>query len=179
MRKLPMNLPNKITLARIALIPIYLALMAIDARWSAWAAAAVFAVASLTDLVDGMIARKLGLVTDFGKFMDPIADKLLVLLPFILFVKTSGGMIDVWAVIIMVAREITVSGFRLVAARRKVVIAADWSGKLKTTLQMLAVLMLTLGLGQGWYVAWAAAALSAYSGIEIIIRHRVVLEEAL
>lgn len=177
MTKLPMNLPNKITLARIAMIPVYLVLMAINAPWSTWVAAVVFAIASLTDMLDGMIARKYGLVTDFGKFMDPIADKLLVLLPFILLVTKTGGTIDVWAVIIMVAREITVSGFRLIAVRRDIVIAADWSGKLKTTLQILSVLMLTLGIQQGWYVAWAAAVLSAYSGIEIIVRNRSVLEE--
>ncbi len=176
MSKLPMNLPNRITLVRIALIPVYLLLMAILPEGPNWPAAVIFAVASASDFLDGSIARKRGLVTDFGKFMDPIADKLLVLLPMILL-AAQGGRIDVWAVIIMVAREIVVSGFRLVAVTKGVVIAADWSGKIKTVIQMVAVLLLTLHLPLGWQATWLAAILSAYSGIEILVRNRKVLEE--
>lgn len=176
MSKLPMNLPNKITIVRILLIPLYLVLLTVLPRGFNWPAAVVFAIASLTDMLDGQIARRRGLVTDFGKFMDPIADKLLVLLPMILMTAT-GGVIDEWAVMIMVAREIAVSGFRLVAVTKGIVIPAEWSGKLKTTIQMLAVLLLTLDISFGWYVAWAGALLSAYSGIEIIVRNRKVLEE--
>jgi len=177
MSKLPMNLANKITITRIFLIPVYFVLMGIGGNAFRYAAAAVFAIASFTDLLDGQIARKRGLVTDFGKFMDPIADKLLVLLPFILLAAQEGGTIDLWAVLIMVAREITVSGFRLVAVTRNIVVSADWSGKIKTVVQMCSVLLLTLGFAWGWYLAWASALLSLYSGIEIIVRNRQVLEE--
>lgn len=176
MSKIPFNLPNRITIARILMIPLYLALMAAGAPLYNWLAAAVFALASVTDLLDGRLARSRNEVTNFGKFMDPIADKLLVLLPMILFC-TKGDLISVWAVLIMVAREIIVSGFRLVAAGKGNVIAAGWPGKIKTTVQMLAVLLLTVDLRIGWYVAWAAAILSAYSGIEILVRNRKMLEE--
>ncbi len=174
--RLPMNLPNRITIARILLIPVYLVLMAVIRTPRNIPAAAVFLIASVTDLLDGQIARKRGLVTDFGKFMDPIADKLLVLLPMILLVST-GGAIDVWAVVIMVAREIIVSGFRLVAVSKGIVIAADWSGKIKTVSQIVAVLLLTLDFSLGWYAAWFAAILSAWSGVEILVKNRRVLEE--
>lgn len=176
MSKLPMNLPNRITIARILLIPVYLLLMCIGLGFPNWPAAVVFAVAAASDFADGWIARKRGLVTDFGKFMDPIADKLLVLMPMILLMPT-GGTLEMWAVMVMVAREIVVSGFRLVAAGKGVVISADWSGKIKTVAQMFAVLLLTLGIGAGWYLAYAAALISAYSGIEIVWKNRRVLEE--
>ncbi len=177
MSKIPMNLPNRITILRILMIPLYLVLMALHTEVSIWLAAIVFALAALSDYIDGNLARKRGEVTDFGKFMDPIADKLLVLLPMILLCST-GGAIDVWAVLIMVAREIIVSGFRLIAAGKGVVIAADKSGKLKTVVQIVAVLMLTLSIPYAWIVVWVATALSAYSGAEIVLRNRKVLEES-
>lgn len=178
MSKLPMNLPNRITIGRILLIPVYLLLLAWIPWEVNWPAAIVFAIASGTDWLDGQIARKRGLVTDFGKFMDPIADKLLVLLPMI-YLSAAGGLIDVWAVMIMVAREIIVSGFRLIAVRKADnVIAAGWAGKIKTTVQMVAVLLLTLGFHQiGWWAAWIATALSVYSGVQILYHNRAVLEE--
>lgn len=176
MSKLPMNLPNKITLLRIAMIPVYLILMAIGTETTKWLAVIVFALAALTDLLDGQLARRRGEVTDFGKFMDPIADKLLVLLPLIMLVQ-DGGTIDMWAVMIMVAREIIVSGFRLVAVTKGTVIAAGWTGKVKTVVQIIGVLLLTAGEPVGWYVTWAAAVLSAYSGVEIIVKNKSVLEE--
>lgn len=176
MSKLPMNLPNRITIGRILLIPVYLVLMAAMDTPCNWPAAIVFVVAAASDMLDGYLARSRGQVTDFGKFMDPIADKLLVLLPLI-WLMPKGGTLDVWAVMIMVGREIIVSGFRLVASTKGVVIAADRWGKLKTMSQMLAVLLLTLGVHLGWYVAWLSAALSAYSGAVLIVRHRHVLEE--
>lgn len=177
MSKLPMNLPNKITIARILMIPLYLLLMALGPQGPNWWAALVFAVAGITDWLDGNLARKRGEVTDFGKFMDPIADKLLVLLPLIQLLY-MGAPVSVWAVIIMVAREIIVSGFRLVAVQKGTVIAAGWTGKVKTTVQIIAVLMLTLQLPLAGLVTWAAALLSLYSGAEIIIKNRAMLEEA-
>ncbi|MDR0898245.1 MAG: CDP-diacylglycerol--glycerol-3-phosphate 3-phosphatidyltransferase [Oscillospiraceae bacterium] len=177
MNKLPMNLPNRITIARMLLIPLVLLLLALESIGFRIAAAAVFALASLTDWVDGAIARKRGLVTDFGKFMDPIADKLLVLLPFIWFCR-DAAMGGVWAVMLMVAREIAVGGFRMVAAGKGAVIAAGQSGKIKTVVQIIAVLALMLGLSSlGWLIAWVAAALSAVSGVEIFLKNRRVLEE--
>lgn len=176
MSKLPMNLPNRITIARILMIPLYLLLVALLPLGFNWPAALVFAIAALTDMLDGQLARKRNEVTDFGKFMDPIADKLLVLLPMILLLD-KGAHIDAWAIMIMVGREIVVSGFRLVASRKGTVIAADWSGKIKTVTQIIAVLLLTLNISLGWYVTWAAALISLYSGIEMIVRNKSVLEE--
>lgn len=177
MNKLPLNLPNRITLTRILMIPLYLILMTMGRSGANWPAAIVFALACATDWLDGQIARRNGMVTDFGKFIDPIADKLLVLLPMI-YLSARGGVIDVWAVMIMVAREIIVSGFRLVAVTQGTVIAAGWTGKVKTAVQMLAVLLLTLGLdGPGWWAAWLGALLSLFSGAEILFKNRAVLEE--
>lgn len=168
-----MNLPNRITLARIAMIPLVLLLMALTWRIPA---GIVFILAALTDQLDGYLARKRGEITDFGKFMDPIADKLLVLLPMI-YLCREGGALDAWAVLIMVAREIVVGGFRLVAVTKGVVIAAGVSGKIKTIVQMVAAGTLILGMDFGWYIAWVGALLSAYSGAEILIKNRRVLEE--
>lgn len=176
MSKIPMNLPNRITLSRIALIPVVLVLMAMKTDTCLWIAAGLFLLAAFTDFLDGRLARQRGEITDFGKFMDPIADKLLVLLPLILLVW-MGADVSVWAVLIMVAREIIVSGFRLVAVGQGNVIAAGWSGKLKTLVQIGAVALLIVDLPFGYYAAWIAAALSAYSGIEILLRNRSVLED--
>ena len=173
-----MNLPNRITLSRILMIPVLLVLMAGDSEAYRLAAAAVFGVAALTDFVDGLLARRRQEVTDFGRFIDPIADKLLVLLPLIMLCWQRAD-VSVAAVLIMLAREIIVSGFRLVAAGRGSIIAAEWSGKIKTLLQLLAVLLLILRLPYGYHAAWLAAILSAYSGVEILVRNRAVLEEAL
>ncbi len=175
MSKVPMNLPNRITIARILMIPLYLLLISLDI--SRWIPAAVFGLAAISDFVDGTLARRRGEVTDFGKFMDPIADKLLVLLPMILLCAW-GYPIDVWAVMLMVAREIVVSGFRMVAVTKGKVIAAGPSGKLKTVVQIFAVLMLTLDIPMAWHACWLSALLSLYSGGEILLRNRQILEES-
>ena len=130
-----MNLPNKLTLLRICLIPVCLALWALGQPvWSA----AVFALAAATDFLDGHIARKRGIVTVFGKFADPVADKILVLTAMIFL--CGDGRIPAWAVCLVAARELTVDGLRLVAAGTGKVIAAGWLGKIKTTLQFFCVL---------------------------------------
>ncbi len=139
-----MNLPNKLTLLRIALVPIYLILLAIRAPFTLWLALIVFIAAALTDLFDGRIARSRGLVTNFGKFMDPIADKLLVIPALILMVQQ--GLVSAWICILFVAREFIISGVRMVAAEKGVVIAAGIWGKLKTVLQIIAVALLTVNL---------------------------------
>jgi CDP-diacylglycerol--glycerol-3-phosphate 3-phosphatidyltransferase len=140
-----MNLPNKLTLFRVILIPFFLvALMVPAIPGGKWVAVGIFAIASLTDLLDGKIARKYNLVTDFGKFMDPLADKLLVCSAMIALIDLNR--IPAWVVIIIIAREFIISGFRLVAADNGIVIAASYWGKFKTTFQMLMVILLILNL---------------------------------
>jgi len=131
-----MNLPNKITIFRVILIPVFLVLLYIDAiPGNKWLALAVFIIASLSDMVDGKIARKYNLVTDFGKFMDPLADKLLVSSAMIALIEL--GRIPAWIVIVIISREFIISGFRLVAADNGIVIAAGWWGKVKTAVTMV------------------------------------------
>ena len=140
-----MNLPNKLTMFRVILIPFFVLFMLADVTaYDKWIALAVFIIASLTDLLDGYIARKYNLVTNFGKFMDPLADKLLVCSALICLVALSR--IPAWIVIVIIAREFIISGFRLIAAEKGKVIAASMWGKWKTTFQMvmLCVKMLVL-----------------------------------
>ncbi len=139
-----MNLPNKLTIFRICLIPPFLVFL----YWSFghgannWVAAAIFILASLTDMLDGHIARKYGLITNFGKFMDPLADKLLV--DSALIALCELGRIPGWIVIIIIGREFIISGFRLVASDKGNVIAASWWGKVKTICQMIATILLII-----------------------------------
>lgn len=182
-----LNLPNKLTLLRMALVPVYLVLIAFGFDWPALI---VFAIASLTDLFDGKIARKYNLVTNFGKFMDPIADKLLTHTAFIML--CGMGRLNVVACIIFIAREFVVSGLRLVAVEQGHVIAAGMSGKIKTVLQMILALVLTvlpslvalanqlLGIGGVLAVivnllVLAAAAMTLYSMVEYVWQNRAVL----
>ena len=148
-----LNLPNKLTLLRIALVPVYLVLLSMGFNWLALI---VFAAASLTDMLDGKIARKYNLITNFGKFMDPIADKLLTHTAFIML--CAMGRLNVVACIIFIAREFVVSGLRLVAVEQGHVIAAGMSGNLLTDIVML-----------------AAAALTLYSMVEYVWQNRAVL----
>ncbi|MCD8120212.1 MAG: CDP-diacylglycerol--glycerol-3-phosphate 3-phosphatidyltransferase [Lachnospiraceae bacterium] len=136
-----MNLPNKLTMFRVALIPFFVAFMLIPFGDGAnrYVAVAIFIIASLTDLADGKIARKYNLITDFGKFMDPLADKLLVCSALICL---SGNSIPVWIVIVIISREFIISGFRLIASDQGIVLAASWWGKCKTTAQMIMVILL-------------------------------------
>ena len=167
-----LNLPNKLTLLRIVLVPVYLVLMGVGLDVPALL---VFIAASLTDLLDGRIARSRNLVTSFGKFMDPIADKLLTHTACIML--TAMGRLHVAACIIFVAREFVVSGLRLVAVEQGHVIAAGMSGKIKTVLQMALVMVLTVmqpGL-LGDLLAFAAAFMTLYSMVEYIWQNRAVL----
>jgi CDP-diacylglycerol--glycerol-3-phosphate 3-phosphatidyltransferase len=136
-----MNLPNKLTMCRIFMIPLYLVFLYLG--WNI-PALIVFVAASLTDLADGKIARSRGLITNFGKFMDPLADKLLTCSAMIAMVDL--GRLEGWAVIIIIAREFTISGFRLVAASNNVVIAANYWGKWKTVFQMAMIILLTAAI---------------------------------
>ena len=137
-----MNLPNKLTIARIALIPVLVILMYVEGPVAQYAAAAVFALASFTDFLDGHIARSQGIVTDLGKFLDPIADKLLVLSCYIMLVWQ--GLLPAFVVILILARELCVDGLRLIAVTKGKVIAAGKLGKLKTVSQNVRALWLQL-----------------------------------
>lgn len=132
-----MNLPNKLTLSRVIMVPFFVVLILLVPKflYFKWIALAIFIIASLTDLLDGKIARKYNLVTNFGKFTDPLADKLLVCS--VLIAMSSLGVIPAWITIVIIAREFIISGFRLIAAEKGVVIAASMWGKWKTTFQMV------------------------------------------
>ena len=136
-----MNLPNKLTVLRVLMIPFFVLFALVDLvpGCSHYIAVAIFIIASLTDLLDGKIARKYNLVTDFGKFMDPLADKLLVCSALICLV--SMDRLPAWMVIVIISREFIISGFRLVASDNGVVIAASYWGKFKTTFQMLMIIV--------------------------------------
>lgn len=140
-----MNLPNKLTILRMIMIPFFLvALMVPGIPGGKWIALALFCLASLTDMLDGKIARKYNLITDFGKFMDPLADKLLVCSAMIALIDLDR--IPAWVVIVIIAREFIISGFRLVAADNGIVIAASYWGKFKTTFQMIAVILMIFNI---------------------------------
>ena len=142
-----MNLPNKLTLLRVVLIPVFVVLLLLEGGQNDTlriAALIVFCFASFTDFLDGQIARLNNLVTTFGKFMDPLADKLLVCSALICMIEL--GQLPSWYVITVIAREFIISGFRLVAADNGIVIAASWWGKFKTTFQMLTVILLILNI---------------------------------
>ena len=142
-----MNLPNKLTILRIIMIPFFVLFMLLDGGVSQtyrYIAAVIFTVASFTDLLDGKIARKYNLVTNFGKFMDPLADKLLVCSGLICFVGL--GQLPAWFVIIIISREFIISGFRLVASDNGVVIAASYWGKFKTVSQMIMSVLLIVNI---------------------------------
>ena len=152
-----MNLPNKLTLIRVAMIPVFILFFYLHFTAHYFVALAVFALASFTDMLDGMIARKYKLVTNLGKFLDPIADKVLVLSAFVVFLTvpaTFTANLGSWAIIVagcgvaaILAREIIISGFRMVSAKAEKVIAADNIGKYKTVTQYISIIVLLIGLG--------------------------------
>lgn len=177
-----MNLPNKLTVLRVCLIPFFVWFTLVDLvpGYSKYIAVLIFIVASLTDLLDGKIARKYNLVTNFGKFMDPLADKLLVCAALICLVST--GLIPAWMVIIIISREFIISGFRLVASDNGVVIAASYWGKFKTTFQMLMIIVLLLDFGGifdliGQILTWIALILTIVSLIDYLIKNKHVILE--
>ncbi len=176
-----MNLPNKLTIYRVILIPFFIIFLLIPiTSYDKWIALAIFIVASLTDLLDGKIARKYNLVTNFGKFMDPLADKLLVCSALICLIELNK--IPSWMVIIIIAREFIISGFRLVAADNGVVIAASYWGKFKTTFQMVAVCLLIADLEMlnviTQIILWIAVVLTVVSLIDYLIKNKNVMKES-
>jgi CDP-diacylglycerol--glycerol-3-phosphate 3-phosphatidyltransferase len=180
-----MNLPNKLTMFRVVLIPFFVFFLL--APWfegyGNYIALAIFIVASLTDMLDGKIARKYNLVTNFGKFMDPLADKLLVCSALICLIELD--LLPSWIVIIIIAREFIISGFRLIASDNGIVIAASYWGKFKTVFQMLMVIVLILNQylensilhTLGVILIVAATALTIVSLIDYIWKNKDVLKE--
>ncbi|MCI6204346.1 MAG: CDP-diacylglycerol--glycerol-3-phosphate 3-phosphatidyltransferase [Lachnospiraceae bacterium] len=178
-----MNLPNKLTLFRVVLIPffVFFLLAPYFEEYGNYIAVAIFIVASITDFLDGKIARKYNLVTNFGKFMDPLADKLLVCSALICLIQLE--LIPAWVVIIIIAREFIISGFRLVASDNGVVIAASYWGKFKTAFQMLTVIVLILNIPNkvftilGTVLIYVSLALTVISLIDYIAKNKDVLKD--
>ncbi len=175
-----MNLPNKLTMFRVILIPFFIVFLLIPLTpYDKWIALAIFIIASLTDLLDGKIARKYNLVTNFGKFMDPLADKLLVCSALICLIELNK--IPSWMVIIIIAREFIISGFRLVASDNGVVIAASYFGKFKTTFQMVAVCLMIADIPAlalvTQIVLWIAVILTVVSLVDYLIKNKEVMKE--
>lgn len=200
-----MNLPNKLTVLRVILVPFYVYFMLADRTNTMyyWISLAIFCIASITDFLDGQIARRRNLVTNFGKFMDPIADKLLVSGALICFVEI--GVLPSWLVLIIISREFIINGFRLIASDKGVVIAANWWGKTKTVSQIILIiyLMVLLGLGidnkwVGWslvnsaenglgtlsvisvigtIIAWISTILTVVSLIDYIVKNKDVMKD--
>ena len=177
-----MNLPNKLTVLRVVVIPFFVAFLLFDITGAAdkWIALAIFCAASLTDMLDGKIARKYNLVTNFGKFMDPLADKLLVCTAMICLV--SMDKLNVIVVLVIIAREFIISGFRLVASDNGIVIAASYWGKFKTVSQMAMVIVLIMDLGGvfemiGNVLVWVALILTVVSLVDYIAKNKQVLTQ--
>ena len=175
-----MNLPNKLTMFRVILIPFFIVFLLVPVTaWDKWIALAIFIVASLTDLLDGKIARKYNLVTNFGKFMDPLADKLLVCSALICLIELDR--IPSWMVIVIIAREFIISGFRLVASDNGVVIAASYFGKFKTTFQMVAVCLMIADIPSLFILTqitlWIAVILTVVSLVDYLVKNRDVMKE--
>jgi len=174
-----MNLPNKLTVLRVVLVPFFVAALLISKSVEPmkWAALVLFIVASLTDLLDGKIARKYNLVTTFGKFMDPLADKVLTISGMICLIEL--GRIPSWIVVIIVAREFIISGFRLIATEHGIVIAANYWGKFKTTFQMIMIILMIMNIPQLQIVTnivmWIALALTLISLWTYIMANKQVL----
>lgn len=178
-----MNLPNKLTIFRVILIPFFVVFLLLDPsnQTYRYIADAIFIIASLTDMLDGKIARKYNLVTNFGKFMDPLADKLLVSAAMIYLIAT--GQLAAWIVIVIISREFIISGFRLIASDNGIVIAASYWGKFKTVFQMLMIIVLIANIQMpfftvlGTILIYVALVLTIVSLIDYIVKNKDVLKE--
>ena len=178
-----MNLPNKLTVLRVCMIPFFVVMLLLNGgenQTYRYIAAAIFIVASLTDMLDGKIARKYNLVTNFGKFMDPLADKLLVCSALICLVDLKQ--LPAWMVIVIISREFIISGFRLIASDNGVVIAASYWGKFKTVFQMLMIIVLILDLGGSFVLLeqiliYVALILTVVSLVDYLMKNKDVLKD--
>ena len=175
-----MNTPNKLTILRVIMIPFFVLFMLVPIGGDVhkWVALALFIIASLTDTLDGYLARRDNLVTNFGKFMDPLADKLLVCAAMICLIEV--GKLPSWIVIIIISREFIISGFRLIASDNGIVIAASWWGKAKTISQMVMIIGLIADLGGifdtiGTIFVGVATVLTVVSLIDYILKNKQVL----
>ena len=170
-----MNLPNKLTILRIIMILPVLLVLYLGVPYADYIALAIFILASLTDMLDGQIARKRHLITDFGKFADPLADKMLVTAAMLWFVEL--GEMPAWALLIVIVREFSVSGLRMVASAKGRVIAAGWSGKVKTASTMICIVLMFLPIPP-WLNAACVAVIvvtTLWSGVEYFVKNRDVL----
>ena len=187
------NLPNRLTLGRIAAVPIFLLLLLLNFPFHYFAALAVFVAASLTDLFDGKIARSRGLITDFGKFLDPIADKMLTTAAFLGFMSLGIGFGTVWITLIILMREFSVSSIRMIAAASGRVVAADKWGKIKTVMQVVGIIMalafegfiavipwpvLVSDILRIFYniVLWTSAVLTVFSGVKYLVKNKAFVD---
>ena len=174
-----MNTPNLLTILRVILIPFFVVFLLVDiTQYDKYIALAIFIIASLTDTLDGYLARKNHQVTNFGKFMDPLADKLLVCAAMICLIEL--GKLPSWIVIVIISREFIISGFRLVASDNGIVIAASWWGKIKTVSQMIMIVLLIADLGKGFAVLetvfiYVALILTVISLVDYIAKNKQVL----
>ena len=177
-----MNLPNKLTILRVIMIPFFLVALLVDGIPAGkWVALAIFIIASFTDMLDGKIARKYNLITNFGKFMDPLADKLLVSAALIALIPL--GKIPAWIVIVIISREFIISGFRLIASDNGIVIAASYWGKIKTVTQMVMIVLLIADFSNSildvleTVFIYLALALTVISLLDYLIKNKNVLKD--
>ncbi len=179
-----MNTANKLTLLRVVLVPVFMALLLQGGNICRYAALAVFVIASITDWLDGYIARKYNQITTFGKFVDPLADKMLTTAAFVIFL--NFGLMSPWALMIVLAREFMIAGIRLIAAGEGSVIAASMWGKVKTVSQMIAIIATILIMGNELFLGvsslliidvliWISVAFAVISGAEYLIKNRKVI----
>lgn len=174
-----MNTANKLTMLRVIMIPVFLLALYLDFPFNTIIALIIFILASVTDFIDGYIARNFNQTTDFGKFMDPLADKLLVLSAMLWFVKV--GQMEAWMVLIVLAREFAVSGLRMVAAPKGLVIAAAWSGKIKTAATMVCICLMLLPIPAVLNTICVLVILvtTVVSGVEYFVKNRSVFSGAM
>ncbi len=171
-----MNLPNKLTIARMCMVPLFMIALLINTPSSRLAATVIFALASLTDMLDGQIARKYNMVTNFGKLMDPLADKVLTAAAMICLVEL--GDLAAWIAVVIIFREYLITGLRSVAASENIVVAANIWGKVKTVCQMIALMLLMVkpqivdlcGVDLGLWLMYVAVALTIYSGLDYVLK---------
>lgn len=188
-----MNIANKLTIFRVCLIPVFVLFLLVPiipgkneflgVDINLWIAEFVFVVASFTDFLDGMLARKYNLITDFGKFMDPLADKLLVCSALICFI--GMGILPSWIVLIVISREFIISGFRLIASNNGIVIAASWWGKYKTITQMIMIILLIVNFNNvifdvaEFIFIYLSLVLTIVSLIDYLIKNKTVFKEGI
>ena len=171
-----MNLPNKLTIARMCMVPLFMIALMMNTPASRLIATVIFALASLTDMLDGKIARKYNMVTNFGKLMDPLADKVLTAAAMICLVEL--GDLAAWIAVVIIFREYLITGLRSVAASENIVVAANNWGKVKTVCQMIALMLLMVkpqiidlcGINIGLWLMYVAVALTIYSGLDYVLK---------